>query len=320
MGRQLWPAEEAKGAAMMMDLSFIEPGMVANSIATATAEVRLQSQSAADSHLYAALLAATKNGVAAYVLLGPHASYEVIGDKVMIGKDPYPGAQNEFNALSKAGAEIFVNPRFSEVSGTRVQPGRESHASYLAVDSRVGMVCTGAFSKDAFSVQQNVCARTDNPAVVSALKALHKSEFDDTAPLSQREELERAAARSLAISPGVSDRLVALLSNARGEVIVRTAAIDDESAAYAAIAALGSRALVVLPRDATDNEAVRRLMQAGVRVKHSLETFDGTIILTDREGFVGSQRLTGESERNAREVGVFVQAAYFRKLAARIQR
>lgn len=291
----------------MFEIFLADTAKVVGEMQKARVEIRMQAPSVQDDGMYNAMRAARARGARAYVLLGPRAEYAVIDGRILMGKDPYPSTAQEFDRLASVKAEVFINPRFSEVGATGLQPGRQSHAAYVVVDATTGVICTGGFSTKSYQRQRNVCVRTDDNVVVKALAKLHDSEFDDTQEVAKRVDAEREAASVLSIAPGASDRIINLLRDARGPVHVRTSGIGPGSALFTVAASLGKKLTLTVPRShAANPAALSALQDSGAKVVVSPFDFEGTVIATPSKVFVGSHRMTVESENSAREVGLII--------------
>lgn len=254
---------------------------------------------------------AGRNGANLRVLLAPKADYLVDDGKLLVGSDPYGGSQREFKSLLSAGASIFVDPRFSPAGARSIRTNVRSGMSFAAMGTglrseRVSLVCTGAMDARTIEEESNVCIQSDDKTIHKSLMALHDADFDDTQEQDIRNEKTELAKARLVVSPGDAAIVAEMIADA-DTFEVYTAAFDTVTPIAKRIMASGSKAtLVVPPAVPLDAPALRAAVAKGVAIRHSLRGFSGTMIVTARSIFVGSQTITGADFSANRQVGLIL--------------
>lgn len=265
-----------------------------------------------DPRVIRAIGVAKRSGTNARVLLAPKADYLVEDGRLLVGSDPYASAQRELKSISSTGAEIFVDPRFSSVRAQSVRTGTGSGMSFAAMgngnhSAKVALVCTGSMDKKTMDAESNVCVQTDDSAVHEALFNLHEADFDDTQAPFSREQKVDVARRRLVVSPGLSNELKKLVGEG-DQLEVYTSQFQSSSRLGKLLMARGSKAtLYVPPATSTKTADLIEAGNRGVVVRQTVQAFSGSMIITERQIFIGSQTLTDNDFRSTRHVGVLFE-------------
>lgn len=255
---------------------------------------------------------AKRAGTNARVLLAPKADYLVDEGRLLVGSDPYGGAQREMKSILSAGAEIFIDPRFSQVRAQSVRAGTGSGMSFAAMGTgirspKIALVCTGSMDKKTMDAESNVCVQTDDSEVHQALVSLHQADFDDAQAPRLREQKTDDARRRLVVSPGAAHELNSLLDGP-GRVEVHTSQFQASSHLGRLLMARGSNATLFVPPSMSAQTA--DLIEAGKRgviVRQTARPFSGSMIVTERQIFIGSQSFTDRDLKMTRHVGLIFE-------------
>lgn len=265
-----------------------------------------------DARLVRSIGVATRAGANARVLLAPKAEYLIDDRRLLVGSDPYGGAQHELKSLQAMRVSIFVDPRFSEARAQSVRTGTRSGMSFAVMGKgvrspKVAFVCTGSMAGGAAEAESNVCIRTDDSAVHDALLSLHQADFDDTQSLELRKQKTADARRRLVVSPGPAPVLEKLVREG-STVEIYTARFQAASDLGRLVIARGSKATLYVPPSAPLSSVdLVEAREGGVDVRHAARPFSGSMIMTDQQVFVGSQALTNRDFQTQRHVGVIFE-------------
>ena len=282
---------------------------IAQHIDQAKHEIVIESQSAYSARLIVAISSAVKRGVKVKVSIGPRPTVDITATGMpMVGSNPFLLASGqEMDAFAKAGANIQVNAKFNEISGSVARPGVETHASFIVVDDGWSVICNGAFSDKAMATMVNSCWSGPDQRVANSLKsAFYLDWFDDDAPPTDPVSLTASAVKSIILSPNSSAAIIHMI-NIPGPVSIRAGKIDSYVPIVNAIIAKGKDARLLLTDNPRSSQKTIELLKAkGVNVQLTKAKFDGLLIISGKTVFLGSQRLTGDSLSKSREVGLML--------------
>jgi len=272
--------------------------------------VLISTPSIADDRVVRALGVAVRRGAAAKVILAPPVAF---GDATVpsIGSDPYWGARREFDALKRAHADVFVDPRFSPVGAVSIQRNRSSRESYATfyTNSRLGhstIICTGPMSAEAMATERNVCLSTDAARIHKALSALHMEAFDDTASPEDRERLAETARVSLVTTDSYAPALAEMVSRAK-RIKIAAATVRYGNTLVDAIAANAQKVALIVPAsDSGSDKVLAWLAKAGVQVTRTTVHFRGSMAVSEDRVFIGSQSIDSADPQSEKNVGVIL--------------
>ena len=276
--------------------------------------VLMQSASVASPPLLTAIARVRKSGAEVKVLLGPKPDYEVVDNQIMIGSRPYAfHAGAELDALKAADVPIYINPNFNELRGTEVAPGAASHASYLVTDTGASLICTGTWNDAGFR-QRNICAQSNERTRALALTSLHSADFDYERQADERSRRERAARQALVICPDCEATLRDLFTGGQS-LTIHTSGIGDAAELTALLRRKAMSIRFLLPAAYRgQNPLIDEMKKLGSQVRYVDYDTDGLTVSARSPtgaitGLLSSLRLTQNSLRQSREVGVQLDGA-----------
>lgn len=276
-------------------------------LGSAHQEVRIASPALASKPVLAALEKSKKAGVVVKVLLGAKPEYVVDANGQPNGSNrPYDkGPQGmELARLDAMRAQVFIPPRFSELGAMDVQPGVEANMSYAVVDHKTTFVCTAPLSVG----YTGICWVDDNAGLVAAIEGVHEADFNyKTPPAKQKELVKQAAARDVVVSPEGSADFMTLLKQPWDTLY--TSLLSDGQVVDALLKAGRPSRLWLAPRAAHASAAIKRLTAAGWEVKYTQTPFQGTVLVSNKMVYIGSQRLDLEQINKSRDVGLLLPAS-----------
>lgn len=281
-----------------------DPAPLAEAIAQAREEIRLQAQSTNHPVVMDALRAAAARGVKVSVLLGPRAAYTLgLDGRPLVPRDAYGAGPDgkELRDLERVG-RVFINPRFSEL-GADFAPGRNSSAYYMVVDGQRFALCTGSVTRPAR--QATLCVTNTRADLAGAAIDLHRSEAEHEATDEQARRWQTSAQRVLVVGP--EDDAILMRRLAAPGAIVSTSALD-EGRALTALSEGAAEKTILVDRSMLDSPAVKTLRRQGADVHARVgRPLAGTIVVSGDSAFIGSHELTDAALTRNRNVGVEVQ-------------
>jgi phosphatidylserine/phosphatidylglycerophosphate/cardiolipin synthase-like enzyme len=227
------------------------------------------------------------------------------GEPVYLILEPVPygiGADfvsREYKSAKETGAYVVsAPPAFS--TGTTFD-----HAKY-AVAANEALIGTANWDKAAFTRNREFIYTTTSPEVLAALQQLAIADLKQVQP-----DLSHLPP-GLTVSPGAAPEIAPVLSQA-GAVGVETEELQPGDPLFAALAAKGGQARVILPDDLTDRErqAADQLVAAGVQIRLLPKEpvyLHAKMIVGVHMGWIGSQNFSTTSLDENREVGIILSA------------
>lgn len=225
---------------------------------------------------------AAAQGVRVYALVEPHA----------LGMGTQPARIT--SELRAAGVHVRSPPA----------PFALTHAKFIVVDDRVGVISTANFSRSAFTRNREFLLVVRQRAEVHELAAIFLADWDRL-PVS-------LVNRSIVVSPQNSRAMItALVLTARRSVLVYAEELADPALErlFASLARRRIHVQILLPRG--QSPASRQLLASGVQI-HALSSpyIHAKVIVVDgRTGFLGSENISAQSLDLNREVGVLLRGS-----------
>lgn len=232
--------------------------------------------------------------------------------RVIIERQPYLSERDKSLTRSQLEAKGFQ---------VRFGPSRYTytHAKFIVIDQRVGLVLTANLTYTAFSSNREIGVTTTVPAEVADLQAVFDADWrDEPTP----------KVTTLVLSPANSrDELSGLVAGARSSIEVYAEEMYDARMVDAFVAAKkrGVTVRVLIPSSNDPDQAalVHRLQSAGVdvRILDKPRVHAKMILVDDAAVYVGSQNMSATSLDHNREVGlILAEPANVARLAKTFQR
>lgn len=232
--------------------------------------------------------------------------------RIIIERQPYKSERDKSAVKAQLEANGFA-VRFGPTRYTY------THAKFIIVDDKVGIVSTANFTYSAFTSNRDLGVTTTEPAEVRDLESIFEADWrDEPTPV----------VSTLVLSPtNARVEMASLVGDARSRIDVYAEEMYDERMVNAFIAArkrgVTVRILVPSSDDADQQAQIDRLIAAGVDVRLlDAPTLHAKMILVDdRDVFVGSQNMSATSIDHNREVGIVLsESSNVARLAKAFQR
>lgn len=284
-------------------------------VGTARSDVVVDTQELRGDALFTALSRAKRRGVKIDVALGAKADF-VLDERgnPRGGNRPYDtGPQGrELAVLDAMGARVFIPPQFSELDRPVFDPGVEFNPAFAVVDGKWSAVCSGPLVPN----KHAVCWSSTNTKMAQSLLAIHAADTKDSPPQtagSERTELASLAAKAdLVLTPENNQDFLLLLRQAWAQVY---ASHLGHGPALDALRQQSPGHLWLSQKGDYARGAVESLRSAGWSVSYAQTPFVGTVLLSPKAAFIGSQKLDALHLEKSRGLGVVLAPEHAKAIA-----